>query len=239
LRNASRFICSFISEYFLNTFASPCRRSSVTHSSATPPAHSTQAPLPGNGPGGGAAATSSTQGGGGTFGGNTFLISLVGGSGGGGGFTGGSSYFDNGGGAGGDALLIASSTQITVGGAGAINAFGGAGAAPNSTYAGCGAGGAIRPVSTTIIGTGPLRAAGGGDNCAIGGGAGVIRLEAYNNTYSGGTSGTVAFSSPFPFCCRRPVRRRRRCLRLTARRSAQILPRFQTSRSTLHCPSPW
>ena len=36
--SASRFICSFICEYFLNTFASPCRRSCVTHSSATPPA---------------------------------------------------------------------------------------------------------------------------------------------------------------------------------------------------------
>ena len=35
---ASRFICSFICEYFLKTFASPCRRSCVTHSSATPPA---------------------------------------------------------------------------------------------------------------------------------------------------------------------------------------------------------
>ena len=35
---ASRFICSFICEYFLNTFASPCRSNCVTHSSATPPA---------------------------------------------------------------------------------------------------------------------------------------------------------------------------------------------------------
>jgi len=35
---ASRFICSFICEYFLNTLASPCRSSWVTHSSATPPA---------------------------------------------------------------------------------------------------------------------------------------------------------------------------------------------------------
>jgi hypothetical protein len=35
---ASRFICSFICEYFLNTFASPWRRNCVTHSSATPPA---------------------------------------------------------------------------------------------------------------------------------------------------------------------------------------------------------
>jgi hypothetical protein len=32
---ASRFICNFICEYFLKTFASPCRRSCVTHSSAT------------------------------------------------------------------------------------------------------------------------------------------------------------------------------------------------------------
>jgi hypothetical protein len=34
---ASRFICSFIWEYFLNILASPCRNC-VTHSSATPPA---------------------------------------------------------------------------------------------------------------------------------------------------------------------------------------------------------
>jgi hypothetical protein len=34
---ASRFICSFICEYFLKTSASPCRSSCVTHSSATLP----------------------------------------------------------------------------------------------------------------------------------------------------------------------------------------------------------
>src|SRR5439155_26095619 len=33
--NASRFICSFICEYFLNTFASVWRSNCVTHSSAT------------------------------------------------------------------------------------------------------------------------------------------------------------------------------------------------------------
>ena len=36
--SASLFICSFICEYFLNTFASPWRSNCVTHSSATPPA---------------------------------------------------------------------------------------------------------------------------------------------------------------------------------------------------------
>jgi len=35
---ASRFICSFICEYFLKTCASPWRSICVTHSSATPPA---------------------------------------------------------------------------------------------------------------------------------------------------------------------------------------------------------
>jgi len=35
---ASRFICNFICEYFLKTFASPWRSIWVTHSSATPPA---------------------------------------------------------------------------------------------------------------------------------------------------------------------------------------------------------
>jgi hypothetical protein len=38
LANASRFIWSFICEYFLNTCASVCRSICVTHSSATPPA---------------------------------------------------------------------------------------------------------------------------------------------------------------------------------------------------------
>src|SRR5580704_7039474 len=42
--NASRFICSFICEYFLNTLASPCRRNCVTHSSATPSALRRAAP---------------------------------------------------------------------------------------------------------------------------------------------------------------------------------------------------
>ena len=37
---ASRFICNFICEYFLNTLASPWRSNWVTHSSATPPAES-------------------------------------------------------------------------------------------------------------------------------------------------------------------------------------------------------
>jgi hypothetical protein len=36
--SASLFIVSLICEYFLNTLASPCRSSCVTHSSATPPA---------------------------------------------------------------------------------------------------------------------------------------------------------------------------------------------------------
>jgi hypothetical protein len=35
--SAERFIWSFINEYSLNTLASPCRSSWVTHSSATPP----------------------------------------------------------------------------------------------------------------------------------------------------------------------------------------------------------
>jgi hypothetical protein len=33
LNNASHFLCSFICEYFLNTFASHCRKRCVTHSS--------------------------------------------------------------------------------------------------------------------------------------------------------------------------------------------------------------
>lgn len=35
---ASRFICSFICEYFLKMCESPCRSNWITHASATPPA---------------------------------------------------------------------------------------------------------------------------------------------------------------------------------------------------------
>jgi len=35
---ASRFIWTFICEYFLNTIESPCQSACVTHLSATPPA---------------------------------------------------------------------------------------------------------------------------------------------------------------------------------------------------------
>jgi hypothetical protein len=134
----------------------------------------------GDGPGGGAGATSCDPpwGQGGTFSGNSFLLPLIGGSGGGGGSR--CPNFGEGGGAGGGAFVLASSTHITLGpftnGYGGINANGGM--APG--YAGGGSGGAIRLVSTAITLNTPVISANGGASCYTSGGAGIIRIEAFN-----------------------------------------------------------
>jgi hypothetical protein len=148
---------------------------------------------PGNGPGGGGFSVSSNCQGiplGGAFSGNSFLVPLVGGSGGAGGAV-------ASGGAGGGALLIASSVSITV--TGSITAQGGVGSSSGS-----GAGGAIRLVAPTITGTGSLSVVGGpnnygcnGTNNAGGAGSGVIRLEAFQNTFNGFISGPFYDASPF------------------------------------------
>ena len=147
---------------------------------------------PGLGPGGGAAGTSQC-GGGGAFTGNSFLVPLFGGSGGGGENLQG---FGGGGGGGGGAILIASSVSITVNGT--ISANGGS--APSSGGGG-GSGGAIRLVAPLIQGSGHLSAVGGTSGCGgppfIGGG-GTVRLEAFQEGFSGNFPGAnVTAGSPF------------------------------------------
>jgi hypothetical protein len=166
----------------------------------------------GDGPGGGVGAAYGVNdiGSGGTFSGNAFLSPLIGGSGGGGGlFQGilGSTAYGASGGAGGGALLIASSTTITV--IGTINANGGAGGGGgiddffgSSGFGGGGSGGGIRLITNTIAGTGVLTAAGGASPCTYcaattPGGNGVIRIEAFTDTFTGTITGTQTMGSPF------------------------------------------
>jgi hypothetical protein len=125
---------------------------------------------------------------GGGFSGNQFLVPLIGGSGGAGGTPSG--------GAGGGALTIASSVSITV--TGTITANGGnAGAGSSNTASGGGAGGGIRLAAPTITGTGTITAAGGpsGNSCSTGA-SGVVRLEAFQNTFTGSTGGTLYTATP-------------------------------------------
>jgi len=151
---------------------------------------------PGNGPGGG--QTNQVTGGncvphamggaGGTFTGNQFLVPLVGGSGGAGASA-------STGGAGGGAILIASSTSITVNGT--ITGNGGTAASP----AGSGSGGGIRLAANILAGSGTLTVAGGGgvSGCSpVGpGGNGVVRLEAFQNSFTGTIVGQLYEASPF------------------------------------------
>lgn len=151
---------------------------------------------PGNGPAGGTApigACGISQGAGGGFTGNQFLVPLVGGSGGSGNVAGG--------GAGGGALLVASSVSITLNGV--ITANGGKGGNPDGGGAG---GGAIRLVAPTIAGTGTITAGRSVSGCSCGcggssaqwnGANGAVRLEAFQNTFSGNVSGTLNRGTPF------------------------------------------
>jgi hypothetical protein len=145
-------------------------------------AYGGNAALPGLGPGAGGVGGCGE----GSFTGNQYLVPLVGGSGGGG-STNGS------GGAGGGALLIASSVSITV--LGTITAAGGSGETSPYVYPGGGAGGGIRLVAPTIAGNGTLTAA-GGPSCGSSG-IGVIRMEAFTNSFSGTTTGTLYLATPF------------------------------------------
>ncbi len=158
----------------------------------------------GQGPGGGRPGDGGNRSGGGQYAVSTDFISLIpilGGSGGGGGYsdsffsaTGGSEGTGSGGGGGGGAILLASSTTITIDGI--VIADGGRGGACNLTHGngrgvggGGGAAGAIRLVAETIAGKGSLIVNGGqvSDNqrCSRPGGAGRIRLEAFNFIYTG------------------------------------------------------
>ena len=99
------------------------------------------------------------------------------------------------GGAGGGAIFIASSASITVNGT--ITANGGIGAVDS----GSGSGGGIRLAANSISGSGTLTAVGGPGNngCSpVGtGGNGLIRLEAFQNTFSGTFDGPLDEATPF------------------------------------------
>ena len=136
---------------------------------------------PGNGPGGGSNGFCG-EGIGGSFTGDAFLVPLIGGSGGG-------SIGLSSGGAGGGAILIASSISITVNGT--INANGGAGILGGNS--GGGSGGGIRLAAPTIAGNGTISAVGGeGTTCGGSGDgqppgrSGIVRLEAFQDTFTGG-----------------------------------------------------
>lgn len=111
--------------------------------------------------------------------GNTFLIPLLGGSGGGGG----GGY---GGGGGGGAILIAASTiQLN----GLIKSEGGFG-----NGGGTGSGGAIRLYASKIFGSGNIDASGRQWSSYYGiyAGSGRVRLDTYDNEFSGSIAGVVA-----------------------------------------------
>jgi hypothetical protein len=155
---------------------------------------------PGFGPGGGAAGRmiscgAGVFGQGGVFTGNVFLIPLIGGSGGGG------NSYGAGGGAGGGAILIASSTSISI--IGSITAGGGHGGKQSGgAPGGSGSGGAIRLAAPSITGSGQLNAAGaagtiGCNSISDAGGPGGVRIEAFQNSFTGSTSGQLSLATPF------------------------------------------
>ncbi len=135
---------------------------------------------------GGAGHATPGSGGAGSVYGNVALVPLRGGSGGSGCSTG------AGGGAGGGAIRLASSVSITV--AGTITARGGAGANDASginPIGGGGSGGAIHLVAPAILGAGALDVAGGGTRDSRSGGPGRIRLDAFQQQFTG-------TSDPYP-----------------------------------------
>lgn len=153
-------------------------------------------PTAGNGPGGGKGAVSGAGKVGATFTANQFLVPLIGGSGGGGGvgnYT--PTLYGCGGGAGGGALLIASSTATSL--TGTITANGGSACPTSNSAGGGGGGGSIRLAASLISGQGTLSVLGGNQGSAFPGDNGVIRLEAFQNTYTGTLSGPMFFATPF------------------------------------------
>lgn len=151
--------------------------------------------------------------------GNAYLIPLVGGSGGAGGNL---TSYGAGGGAGGGAIMIVSDTRITV--EGTVSAVGGGGGAStyykdncsyntcNYTYGrgGSGTGGTIRLIAPTIVGSGVLNVSGGagarratdssgsGDYRGPSGSSGRVRVEAFDNQFTGTVTntGSATFSTP-------------------------------------------
>ena len=132
------------------------------------------------------------------------LQPLIGGSGGGGGSARPGGVFGGGGGGGGGAVLIASSGKITLNGT--IDASGGAGgngASSNVTVGGGGgSGGAVRLIANQVAGSGNILARGGGQGGLFGdvqggaGGVGLIRLEAFTNSFLGTTTPTPSVALP-------------------------------------------
>jgi len=143
--------------------------------------------------------------------GNAFLLPLLGGSGGGGKGPGG--YGQQGGqgpgGGGGGAILIAASGAIIVNGSIAANGSRGGNSAvvyQNYPYGGSGAGsgGGVRLVASHVAGSGSIAANGGGCYASDGrggavslssAGAGRVRFDSTDNTFSGSISG--AFTQGF------------------------------------------
>jgi hypothetical protein len=137
------------------------------------------------------------RGAGGAAYGNDFLLPLMGGSGGAG-----DPDTNCGGGAGGGAILIASSTRINFGSVGNIQAYGGTSGCGG---AGNGSGGEIRLVAPTIVSTSSsaqLNVSGFTSSQA----PGRIRLEAFQNSFTGSTFPGHSFSAPGPI--RLPVEAR-------------------------------
>jgi hypothetical protein len=141
-------------------------------------------PSAGQGPGGGSPGY--IYGGSGFFNyGNSYLLPLLGGSGGGGNIP----YYDLtfGGDGGGGAILIAASHSINL--SGSILAKAGGNATNKNGQnicGGSGSGGAVRIVTLNFTGGGIINAAGGN-----GGGPGRIRIDSFQNTFGGTTSGTL------------------------------------------------
>lgn len=165
----------------------------------------------GFGPGGGAPGNPSgsvTEAGFvGSYGGPPDLLPLVGGSGGGGGSTESTSAIAlcGGGGGGGGAILVAANGTLRVDGT--IDASGGmggnyGGSSSFSRPGGSGSGGAIRLLATTVEGSGKLLARGGPTPSAGfgrgSGGAGRIRIEAFQNTLPPSAAEPVAFLGAAP-----------------------------------------
>lgn len=122
--------------------------------------------------------------------GNVFLLPLVGGSGGGGNGNASVNTY-GGGGAGGGAITIASSLSILVNGS--VLAGGGNG---GTSVAGGGSGGAIHLMSPVLEGTGDINAQGGlrGSTTA---GIGRIRIDTFDNNFTGTSNPTPVLGVPY------------------------------------------
>lgn len=125
---------------------------------------------------------------------NTVLVPLRGGSGGGGGAAGGG----GGGGAGGGAIRIESSSSITVTGSILANGGDGGGSSvANSATGGAGSGGALHLIAPIVSGNGTLSTAGGGGAyCALGG-LGRVRIDAFNQQFTGTITGVSTTGTPY------------------------------------------